>query len=94
MSVSTLSITEARKHFLNIVREIDRTFARYILTKEGKPIAALISIEELDGWLETLEISGDSEWTKALEEAQEDVRKDKLFPFEEVVGRKQKKRRK
>lgn len=94
MAITTLSITEARKSFLNIVREIARTYARYILTKNGKPIAALISIEELDGWLETLEISGDPEWTKALEEAREDVRRDKLFSFEKVVGRKQKKRRK
>ena len=70
-----LSVTEARKSFLEIIKEIDRTYGRYILTKNGKPIAALISFAELEGWLETLEISGDREWVKALEEAEITVAK-------------------
>ena len=94
MAVTTLPVTEARKAFLEIVREIAKTYARYILTKDGKPVVALMSVEEYEGWLDTLEIAADPEWTKALEEAREDVRRDKLFSFEKVVGRKQKKRRK
>jgi prevent-host-death family protein len=91
MSVSILTTTEARKNLLEMVDKAGRAYKRYLLTKKGKPVAVLMSAEEYEGWVETLELASDPEFIKALKEAQSDVRAGRVFPYEKVTGKKQKK---
>lgn len=89
MATGTLPITAARKDLLELVDKVDHTLARYIITKNGVPKAMLMSFEEFEGWLETLDILDDPEWVKALSQAKKEVKKGKLLSFKEVVARKQ-----
>jgi antitoxin YefM len=89
MSTETLPITAARKELLELVDKVDHTLARYIITKNGVPKALLMSFEEFEGWLETLDILDDPEWLRALNQAKKEVKKGKLLSFREVVGRRQ-----
>jgi len=89
MATETLPITAARKELLELVDKADHTLARYIITKNGVPKAMLMSFEEFEGWLETLDILDDPDWVKALNQAKKEVKRGKLLSFEEVVGRKQ-----
>jgi prevent-host-death family protein len=49
-----VSSAEARQHLHKVVKEIELTDERVILTRHGKPRAALISAAELE-WFERLE---------------------------------------
>jgi len=89
MATETLPITVARKELLELVDKVDHTLARYIITKNGLPKAMLMSFEEFEGWLETLDILDDPEWVRALNQAKKEVRKGKLLSFKEVAGRRQ-----
>lgn len=90
MAEITLPITKARKDFLGIIDNLDKTFTRYTITKKGIPKAILMSYEEYESWLETLDILSDNELVKALNEALDDKRKGRISSYGKVVGKKQK----
>lgn len=59
-----LTITEARKNFLNLPDElIDEPI---IITKHGKPVMVTVSYEQMESLVETLEILEDKEFSSQL----------------------------
>lgn len=90
MATITLSITEARRHLLELVKKVKDLFDRVIITKKGKPEAVIMSYEEFEGWLETLDIMNDPELVKEIEEAERDIRAGRIYSYEEVFGKPQK----
>ena len=62
---NTMSISEARKRIFEIAEEVQKPDKYYTLTEKGKPKAVLMSAEEFDSIMETIEILSDPEfWTK------------------------------
>jgi len=90
VSTTVLPVTLARKTLLDLIEKVDHTLTRYVITKKGEPKALLMSYEEFEGWLETLDILTDPEWVKALNKAKREAQKGKFLSFEKVVGKKQK----
>lgn len=90
MSTTVLPVTLARKTLLDLIEKVDHTLTRYVITKKGEPKALLMSYEEFEGWLETLDILTDPEWVKALSRAKREAKKGQFLSFEKVVGKKQK----
>jgi prevent-host-death family protein len=89
--MTTLTVTEAKAHFLEIVRDSDRRLERFVITKNGKPAAVLMNAEEFEGWVETLDILSDKKTLKNLRKAKKEIEQGKTKSFEEVTGRIQKK---
>lgn len=54
MSTNTISTTDARSHFSTLLNKVSFGHKRFRLFRQGKPLAALVSIEDLD-YLEALE---------------------------------------
>ena len=79
-----LTVTEAKAHFLDIVRKADDSMESCIVTKGGKPKAIIMSIDEYESWMETLEISSDKKAMSEIKKAQEELRQGKHYTFEEV----------
>ena len=90
MSTTVLPVTLARKTLLDLIEKVDHTLTRYVITKKGEPKALLMSYEEFEGWLETLDILTDPEWVKALSQAKREAKKGQFLSFEKVAGKKQK----
>ena len=59
MSNSTVPSTEVRTKLKKLLDEVDETKTRVIITKKGRAKAAIVSIDELEGWDETLDILAD-----------------------------------
>ncbi|MBU4480846.1 type II toxin-antitoxin system Phd/YefM family antitoxin [Patescibacteria group bacterium] len=53
---TTLSITEARKKFFDIAKEVQKPGQYFTLTERGRPKAVIMSAEEFESWQETLEV--------------------------------------
>lgn len=85
MATITLPITEARNNFLNLVRNARKILERVIITKNGKPEAVLLSYEEYEGWLETLEIMKDQELVKGIQAAKADIKAGRIYSYNEVM---------
>lgn len=53
---TTLPISEARKKIFQIAEEVQKPATYYTLTENGKPKAVIMSVEEFESWVETLEV--------------------------------------
>ncbi len=82
--MTTLTVTEAKAHLLEIIRQADTTMESFVISKNGKPKAVIMSIDEYEGWLETLEIMSDKKALKEIQEARKELAGGKSYTFEEV----------
>lgn len=82
---TTLPATETRKNFFKILKKIDRPNQVYTITLDGKPKAVILSFDEYDSWLETMEILNDSKLMDDIKQAEEDFVKGEYVPLEEVL---------
>lgn len=55
-SKTTLSISEARKRIFEIAEEVQKPGKQYTLTENGVPKVVIMSAEEYESWLETMEV--------------------------------------
>lgn len=56
---ATLSANEARTNFYQILDEASDQLRQFTITLRGKQKAVIMSAEEYEGWLETLDIMSD-----------------------------------
>lgn len=89
--MTTLTVTQAKAHFLEIIRNSDKRLERFLITKNGKPTAVVMNADEFEGWLETLEILSDKKGLAEIRKAERELKTGKTKSFEEVTGRAQKK---
>lgn len=64
-----VSATEARKQFFKLLEYAGHPGASVTITLQGHPPVVIMSQEELDGWMETLEIMSDPELVKDIRAA-------------------------
>jgi len=53
---TTISISEARKRIFQLAEEVQKPGVYYTFTEKGRPKAVLLSAEEFDSILETMEV--------------------------------------
>jgi prevent-host-death family protein len=73
MSTQTLSLTELRPRLPEIIDRVHRYFDRFFITRHGRPEAVILSAEDFEGLLETLDILGDEACLARLAAAEEDL---------------------
>ena len=88
-----ITVTEAKAHLLDIIRKADKNMQHFVISKNGKPKAIIMSVDEYEGWLETLDIMSDKKTMKSIERAKKDIEEGKCVAFEDVfkeTGKKKK----
>ena len=71
----TLTITEARKKIFEIAEDVQKPGVYYTLTENGKPKAVMLSYEEYDSLMETLDVYQDiPDLGKDLAELERDMK--------------------
>lgn len=81
-----LPVTEVKKRFLELLKQIQDGGGNIVITKNGSPAGILLNIDEYEGMLDTLEILSDPKTMKALEQSRREVDAGKVFSHEEVWG--------
>jgi prevent-host-death family protein len=82
---TTLPLTEARNKFAQLVDEASKMFTRFTITRKGKPEAILMSKEEYDALIDTIEILSNVETMAAIRRAEEDIQAGRVKPLEDVI---------
>ncbi|MEK6694094.1 MAG: type II toxin-antitoxin system Phd/YefM family antitoxin [Nitrospirota bacterium] len=82
----TIPLKEARAKFSKLVDRVDQLSDRYIVTKNGTPKAVVMSAEEFESWVETLEFMSNPKAVKALEQGLKEAKAGKFHSFKEVFG--------
>ncbi|MEI8230240.1 MAG: type II toxin-antitoxin system Phd/YefM family antitoxin [Candidatus Peregrinibacteria bacterium] len=79
-----VSATEARKNFFALLEDAEKPGITVTITREGHPPVIVMSADEFEGWMETLEIMSDPVLMKDLQEAMNEV---DTIPLEELLRR-------
>ena len=75
--VNTISIRELRPKLASVIENIHGKFDRYVITRRGKPEVVMMSIEDYESILETLEIQADKQLMKRINKSGQDLKKGK-----------------
>ncbi len=86
MSVkTTLPISEARKKIFKIAEEVQKPNRYYTLTEKGRAKAVIVSAEEFESLMETIEIITNPLLMKEIKESREDYKKGNYVGLEQVL---------
>ncbi len=59
--METLSLSEAKMKLSELIEKVQSTDAEFVITKNGRPAAVLVSPDEFEGWRETIAIKSDGD---------------------------------
>jgi len=82
--VNTITLKELRPGLPKVIKNIDSKLDRYIVMKRGKPVAMMISPDDYEGLIETIEILSDKGAVKRIKEAKKGIAEGKTISLEEL----------
>jgi len=82
--VNTITLKELRPALPEVIDDIDRKFDRYIITKRGKPVAIMLSVDDYESFLETVEILSDKDAVKRIKKAKAEISAGKTISLAEL----------
>ncbi len=79
-----LTISEAREKLTSLVANSSRLLEKYLITVNGKPGAVLMSHDEHESLMETLDILSQPGALKEIREAEKELKEGKYITLEEL----------
>ena len=80
----TITLKELRPALPKVVDSIASKMDRYVVTRHGKPVIVMLSIEDYEALMETLEILADKEAMTGIKQGISDMRKGKTRSWKEI----------
>lgn len=72
--MTTYTLTEARKHFPEIIDKSHRLFEEFVVSKKGVPTAVIVDYDLFEGMKETMNIMLDKKLVKRLRQARKEMK--------------------
>lgn len=82
----TLPLSEAKTHLARLLSRVEEAGEQFVITRSGRPAGVLMSVDEYEGLLETLEILADADLMKSIRRGLDDLEKGCTVGHEEVWG--------
>ena len=83
--MKVLPLSEVKMKLSQLVEEVSSLDEEITITRNGKPVAIIVSPDEFDSWKETLAIRADVELMAEIRRGLEDIKKKrKLYTLEEL----------
>ena len=82
--IKSISVRELRPNISKVIDDIHQKFDRYVVNRRGKPEVVMMSVEDYESLLETIEIESDKELMKRIKKAQKEIAQGKGKSLEEV----------
>lgn len=80
--VNMINLKELRPGLPKVIRRIDTKLDRYIITRRSKPVAVMISLDDYDSLLETIEILSDKSLVRRIKKAKREIEQGKTITLE------------
>ena len=87
--MKTMTVTEAKSKFLDLLRKSNDLGEVYSVTLNGSPYGIIMSKQDYEGMLETIDVLQDKAFAKELLNRKKDADKGKYISFEKAIGRPQ-----
>ena len=79
-----------RPQLQRIIARVDGKLDRYVVTKRGKPVVVMLSVDDYEALVETLDILADPKAMAGLRKGEADIRKGRTRSWAQIkasVGR-------
>lgn len=83
----TIPLAEAKKNLSAIINDIEEKYDRFTITKNGLSKAVILSTDEFEGLLDTLDILSNREERDAIRRARKEVKEGKTMSLDAVRKR-------
>ena len=85
--MNTMSVSEAKMKLSALVDSVKQTDEEVVITKNGRPVAVMVSPDEFESWRETIKIRFDSNFMEEIESGLESLKKGRasLYTLEELL---------
>ena len=80
----TVPFTEARSTLSDLLDYVQAQQEHVVITRNGKDVALLMSMDEWESWEETMEVLQDEELMEDLRKSDEDVKAGRTYDWDEV----------
>ena len=70
---NVISVRTLRPRLSEVLDDVFTKFDRYVITKRGKPEAILISLDEYESLVETMEIQTDKDLLQQIKNARKEI---------------------
>lgn len=85
LNMETLSLSEAKMKLSELIEKVQSTDAEFVITKNGRPAAVLVSPDEFEGWRETIAIKADGDLMTEIKKGISALKKKpKVYTLEEL----------
>jgi prevent-host-death family protein len=74
MLADQMSLAEVKNRLSEVVDAVEREHGRLVITKHGRPAAVVVSVEDLEGLEETLDVMGNDTLLEDIREALSEAR--------------------
>ncbi len=81
-----LPLSEAKARLSQLVAEVEKNEEELIITRNGRPVAVLLSADEFASWQETREIQRNPALMREIKRGLSQLKRGQRFTFEEVFG--------
>jgi antitoxin YefM len=82
--MTTVPLSEAKTHLARLLAEVEKLGEGVTITRSGRPAGVLLSIEEYEGLLETLDILADPKLMASVRRGLRDAQKGRVVSDDEV----------
>lgn len=79
-----VTLKTLRPRLPKIIDDIDSKMDRFVITKRGRPVALMMSIDDYESLLETLDVLSNKGLMKRIKQAGADIRKGNVKSLEKI----------
>lgn len=79
-----VTLKALRPRLPKIIDEIDSKMDRFIITRRGRPVALMISIDDYESLLETLDVLSNTGLMKRIKKAEAEVRRGRVKMLDKI----------
>jgi len=79
-----ISLKNLRPRLPEIMSEVDSKMDRFVITKRGRPVALLMSIDDYESILESLDILSNTHLMKRLKKANEELKAGRVVALDVI----------
>ncbi|MFH1980219.1 MAG: type II toxin-antitoxin system Phd/YefM family antitoxin [Pseudomonadota bacterium] len=85
--MNTISVSEAKMKLSALVTAVQETDEEVVITRNGRPVAVLVSPDEFESWRETLTVRFDAGLMAEILKGQDSLKKGNasLYSLEELL---------
>jgi prevent-host-death family protein len=85
--MSTISVSEAKMKLSALVDAVKETDEEVVITKNGRPVAVLVSPDEFESWRETMKVRFDVDLMQEIKNGMASMKKGNasLYTLEELL---------